>query len=228
MKKYYKFEMNLEFLNIFAIVLFIVGYIIMQLLGYDLWSNSYSHNIFIYMLIWFLLHEAIHGIGFTLLGKNNYKKIVFGIELEKGIFYCACKQVISKANIILALILPLIIIGFITLGIGMSINSNILIFLSLVNISGAAGDIVMTLAILRMKNIEYLDLDDTTGFYILSNNDLYGKSYPGLRITKDGEYDSNIMISKDYTRFKVTKKSWYIIICLIIITIILNILGGIL
>lgn len=228
MKNYYRFEMNLKILNIFAIALFVIGYIIIKGLGFDLWENSGGPIIFIYMFIWFLLHEAIHGIGFSLLDKKDRKKIVFGIELEKGIFYCMCKQAISKKNVILALVLPLIIIGFITLGIGITIKSNILLILSLVNISGAAGDIVMTLALLKMKNIEYLDIDDTTGFYILSKNDISNKKYLGLKIVESGKYNPNTMVAKDYRRLKITKKSFYIIIGLIIFTIILNILGGVL
>jgi hypothetical protein len=132
-----------------------------------------------------------------------------------------CKQVISKINIILALILPLITIGFITLIIGIAINSNTLILLSLINISGAAGDIMMTTAILRMKNVQYFDTDDTTSFYIISENDLLQRKYLGLNIKETGIYNSDIT-AKDYQKIKITKVSWYIIAVLILLTVILN------
>jgi Protein of unknown function (DUF3267). len=224
MKKYFRFEMDLKFLNIFAIILFFVCFGILYIFKYDLWNNMYNMNIFIYMLILFMLHEIIHGIGFALLGKKDLKKIVFGIELEKGIFYCMCKQKISKANILLALILPLIVLGFILLAVGIIINSYILMFLAVVNISGAAGDIVMTIAIFKMRNIEYLDTDDTTGFYILSENNMSDKKYLGLKIIEEGIYKENEIIAKDYTRIKITKKSWSILIGIIVLTILLNII----
>lgn len=224
MKSYYRFEMDLKFLNIFTILLFVICYIFMLLAGYNIWNIEYGKNIILFMLIWFLFHEVIHGIGFSLLDKKNLKKIVFGIELEKGIFYCMCKQRISKANIILALILPLIVIGFITLIIGLLINSNLLIFLSIINISGSSADIAMTIAILKMKNVQYLDTDDTTGFYILSNEDISNKKYIGLKIIEMGIYDSDKIVAKDYTKIKITKISWYIITGLIVCTILLNIL----
>lgn len=222
MKKYYKFEMNLKFLNIFTFILFFGSYIILKILGYDIWNNTFNFNLLIYIFAWFILHEIIHGIGFLLFGKNNSKNIVFGIELEKGIFYCMCKQVINKLNIIAALILPLITIGFITLLIGILFNSNLLILLSILNIAGASGDIMMTIAIIKMRNIEYLDTDDTTSFYILSEDDISNKKYLGLNIVDNGIYDPNIIKAKDYTRIKVTKISWYVIIILIIIMLLIN------
>lgn len=224
MKGYYRFEMDLKFLNIFTILLFVICYIFMLLAGYNIWNIEYGKNIILFMFIWFLFHEVIHGIGFSLLDKKDLKKIVFGIELEKGIFYCMCKQRLSKANIILALLLPLILIGFITLILGLLLKSNLLLFLSIINISGSSADIAMTIAILKMKNVEYLDTDDTTGFYILSNEDISNKKYLGLKIKETGIYNSDKIVAKDYTKIKISKISWYIIIGIIVYTALLNIL----
>ena len=68
---------------------------------------------------------------------------------------CLCKQNISKKNILISLLFPFIFIGVITYVIGVLFNNSVLIWLSILNISGCSGDLMMFLGLLRLKNFEY-------------------------------------------------------------------------
>lgn len=219
--KYYIYKLDLIFLNVMAIV--VLG--IMVVLTHFLTGNfdfitDVNLNYFLFLVGWLILHELLHGVGFLSLGKVKNKNVVLGAELEKGIFYCMCKQKISKLNILISLLYPLVLIGIVTYVIGLIMGNNLLIFLSIVNISGAVGDMVMTYDILVMPNdIMYLDLDDTTSFTILSKKDLNKKKYLGIELDGYGEYTDKIK-AKDYTKFKISKGSvWFFIIFLILIII---------
>jgi len=101
------------------------------------------------MFIWLIIHELLHGLGFILFNEVNPKNITLGMFLEKGVFYCMCKQKISKKVILTSLLFPLTIIGIITLIIGMIINNYELVCLSILNIVSAIGDIMMTIYFLK-------------------------------------------------------------------------------
>ena len=142
-----------------------------------------------------------------------------GMKLEVGIFYCMCKKEISKARILWSLLLPLVLIGFITLIIGIIIDSPTIILLSLINIVGAIGDIIMTINILRMPDIKYLDLDDPIGFTLLSNEPLDNKKYFGLLIKEKGKYNKKLK-AQDYTRLVISNPSKAIMVILILFILI--------
>ena len=103
--KYYKYSLNMKVLNIFSICLFIPFYIIILLLGY---SSYINFNCLILYFLWMFLHEFLHGIGFSLSPSIDHKKIVYGANLEKGIFYCMCKDLISKKNIMISQVLKIV------------------------------------------------------------------------------------------------------------------------
>ena len=224
---YYTYKLNMTTLNILAIVLFIIiGPIIYIIERNDLYIIKLPISIFfILMFIWLIIHELLHGIGFILFKSVKLENITFGMFLEKGIFYCMCKQNIGKKIILTSLLFPITIIGFITLIIGMIINSYELVFLSILNIVSSIGDIVMTIYFLKCpKDIIYLDLDDCTSFTVLSDKDLDNIKIPGIILDKKGIYDKKKMIAKDKRKLVISKLSivLIIIIMLLIITTIVN------
>lgn len=216
--KYYTYKLDLMILNILAVVMIVFMTILTFMITGSL---SFIENVnlfsFIMIVLWMILHEILHGIGFMSLGKVNRNNVVFGAELEKGIFYCMCKEKISKTNILIALLFPLFFIGIITYIIGIFIGNDLLVLLSIFNISGAIGDILMTIDILMMpKDIMYLDLDDTTSFTILSNEELSNKKFFSIKLSKYGKYSDRIK-AKDYKKLKVSKGSFYVLIFFIIL-----------
>ena len=217
---YYTYKLNLFLLNILDFALLILLFVLTYFLTGNLDVLDIKMSWIIILIFWLMLHEIFHGIGFIILGKVKVKNVIFGAELEKGIFYCMCKEKISKLNILISLVFPLFFIGIFTYIIGLITNNNLLLFLSIFNIAGAIGDIVMTFDILRMpKDIKYLDLDDSTSFTILSKSDLKNKKYLGLILDDSGVYTSSLK-PKDYKRLKISKTSIIILAILILLIIV--------
>ena len=228
-KTYYTYTLNMTIINILAIILFIiVGSIIYLIEINDNYIINLSiSNLFLIMFIWLVIHELLHGIGFLIFKEVNKKNITLGIALEKGVFYCMCKQNIGKKIILTSLLLPITIIGFTTLIIGMIINNYELVYLSILNIVSSIGDIVMIIYFIKCpRDIIYLDLDDCTSFTVISNTSLDNIKVPGITLSKKGIYNPALMYSKDKRRIVISKLS-YILLIIIFILIIISISKGI-
>lgn len=224
--KFYTYKLNMTTINILAILLFIIiGGLVYFIERHDNYSMNISLELFfILMFIWLIIHELLHGIGFAIFKSVDNKNITFGMFLEKGVFYCMCKQNINKKVILTSLLFPVTIIGVITLVIGMIINNYELVYLSILNIVSSIGDIVMIIYFLMCPNdIIYLDLDDCTSFTVLSRQPLDDIYVPGIILEKQGLYNSKKMISTDKRKIVISKLSYIllgIIFILAIITII--------
>lgn len=224
--KYYTYKLNMTVLNILAILLFIlVGGIVIFLEHHDNYIVTLPMTIFfILMFVWLIIHELLHGIAFALFKSVKKENITFGMFLEKGVFYCMCKQNIGKKVILTSLLFPITIIGFLTLIIGMILNNYELVFLSILNIVSSIGDIVMTIYFLKCPNdIIYLDLDDCTSFTVLSNKSLDDIKVSGIILDKKGIYDPKKMVAKDKRKLVISKAS-YVLIIFILLLIIINII----
>ena len=143
-----------------------------------------------------------------------------GILLEKSICYCMCKQLISKKRILISLLMPLIFIGIITLIIGIFINDMTLIVLSILNISGCSGDIIMFMFAVKLPNdIKYYDLDDPTSFNIMTNKEINPKPF-GLKLMGIDDYNEEIIKAKENKKITISKWSSIILLILIIAIIV--------
>lgn len=220
---YYTYQFNMMTLNILSILLFIVvGGFVLRIEYHDHYEPTMPFmTLLILAFLWLILHELLHGMGFAVFKSVKKENITFGITLEKGIFYCMCKQNISKKVILTSLLFPVTIIGFLTLIIGMILNQYELVFLSILNIVSSIGDIMMTIYFLKCPNdIIYLDLDDCTSFTILSSTSLENIHVPGMKLIQKGKYDQNKMKSKDKRKIVISKSSYIVIIIIIIIVLI--------
>ena len=222
-KKYYLFKMEMGPLTMVSFILFFIMIGLTYLLGY-IESINYvlNMNIFLLLIIYFsylFLHELLHSFAYVIYG-GKYNKITYGISLELGVLYCLCKQNISKKNILHSLMYPLIFIGIITYIISIIFNLPILLWLSIFNISGCSGDIIMFIFISKLKNIEFSEMDDPISFAIYSKNDVSKISHYGLEyIGEKVKIERN-----DFTKIKVSKQSYYILAIMIILSILFSIL----
>ena len=226
--KYYTYQFDMKILNLLAILLFIlVGGFVWWLKYPDTYQPTMPFpTLLIIALLWLLLHELLHGLGFSIFKSVKKENITFGLALEKGVFYCMCKQNIKKPIILTSLLFPVTIIGMITLIVGMLLNQYELVFLSILNIVSSIGDIMMTIYFLKCPNdIIYLDLDDCTSFTVLSTNSLETIKVPGINLIKKGIYNKNKMIAKDKRKLVVSKPSYILIIIIIVIALAKLILG---
>ncbi len=203
--KYYRYSMNMLKLNIFCVILMLFVFF---LIGYMGIFSYLDFRCLILYFFWMFLHEFIHGIGFYVSGAKH-KNIVYGANLEKGIFYCMCKEKISKRGIMVSLFFPFIFIGVITLIIGLIIDNPILTILSLLNIAGCAGDIAMIISFVKLPSFSYVDLDDCTGFVLVSKNDLSKYKLFGMDLVESGSY-SKLGHASDYKKFTISKLSWIV------------------
>lgn len=204
-KKYYIYEMNLNILNILSLVLFFG----MLLLTYFLYQFHILNNwdypvglIFVLMIPYLILHEVIHSIFYVLFGAD-FKNITYGAHLEKGVLCCLCKQKITKKNILFSLMAPFVLIGVVTYIIGVVIDSPLMISLSIVNISGCAGDLIMFFDFLGVKDFQYSEFDNPTAFALYGNEDLKKKKLFGLTYLEEAK---NLKI-KDLKKLTISKTS---------------------
>ena len=162
--------MNPVLMNISAVILYLL-IIIPLYIFYKEELFNVNISAYVILLLWFILHEVFHYLGFLINKNIDAKDLFLGMYIEKGIFYCMCKKEIDKKGILIALSFPFMFIGVITLIIGIIFNINTLIFLSTINLAASIGDILMFIQILRFPNdIKYTDIDDSTGYVIISPN----------------------------------------------------------
>lgn len=207
--KYYIYQMNLKVLNISSIFLLLIVGLICLIIDKNFVINSINYlfngnntiYFFLYYFIYIILHELLHSLSYVLYGAK-FDKIEYGMEIEKGILYCLCKQDISRKNILNSLFFPLFYIGIVTLIISYIINSYMLFLLSISNIVGCIGDIIMFIFIVRLsKDIKFSEYNDSTSFGIKSKEDIsnmkpFGLKYLGTKEELDRKINKKINISK--------------------------------
>ena len=223
-KEYYIFKINLKILNVISILIFILLFgitllfypnIIVSFLEKSK-SINYYLMLFPVMIIYFSFHEIFHAIGYILHGAN-WKKITFGMELEKSIFYCLCKQDISRKNILNSLLFPLFYLGIVTYIISIIFNFPLLLILSILNICGAAADVMYFVFIIKLKqNINYSELDSGISFAILADYDVTKVRHIGLDFIEKRD----IIKRTDFKKIKISKLSFAVLVlCLLLIVI---------
>ena len=202
-KKYYLFEMQPTSLNIISILILFVVVIFTVLLGkFSIIFDNYGISL-ILMLPYLVLHEILHSVAYVIHGAD-FKNITYGAHMEKGILCCLCKQNITKKNILISLVYPLIFIGIFTYVIGILTNCGVLIFLSILNISGCSGDIIMFIALSRLENFEFSEYDNPLAFGLYTKEDLSNKKMFGLKYL--GTQDE--LEKKDLKKVRVSKVSY--------------------
>ena len=146
MKKAYIYKMRLVPANILAIIIFIVLMLVTSLV-FDIGYTSFEIQLSaILMIVWFILHELLHGLGFYLGGVKR-KNIKYGVALEKGILYTLGLQEVTKKGILTSLQMPFTVIGLLTYVIGIVFNIPILVLLSIINFTGASMYIMIFISI---------------------------------------------------------------------------------
>lgn len=202
-KNYYLFKMNTLFLNGFSLILIVLC----SLLFILIYGNKTievlrsSMNIIIVLYIpYLILHEQLHSLAYVIYGAD-FKNITFGAHLEKGVLCCLCKQRINKKNILHSLLYPFIIIGVLTLIIGLIVNYPVLVILSLINIAGCSGDLVMFYHLSKLNDFEFSEYDDPIAFGLYTKNDfsklnMFGLDYVGKKARLERKDLRKVVISK--------------------------------
>ena len=214
-KRYYLFKLNLTTLNILSIIIFVFMLIISSLF-FEFNIMNLSNNWF-GLLFWYLvyafIHEILHAISYVVNGAK-FNKVTFGILLEKGILYCLCKQNISKKNILISSVCPLVVIGLVTYIISIIYNLPLLMFMSILNIAGSAGDIVTFMYLRKIKSFEFTEMDDPTTFALYSSKDVSKIKHFGLKFV--GRQDS--IKRQDFKKIDISIVSILLMLFLLIMS----------
>ena len=209
--------MNMNWLNVISIILFILP-VALTLFFYKI---GVIHNwnypmgiIFILLIPYLIFHEILHSIGYVLFGAK-YDHITFGAHIEKGVLCCLCKQTITKKNILISLLFPFFWIGVVTYILAIIMDWPILIALSIFNISGCAGDIIMFLDFLGIKDFEYCEYDNPTAFGLYSDKDFSQKKLFGLKYVET----TNQLDIHDLKKITVSKASIIVFVTILVVGI---------
>ena len=226
MKKAYVYKMNLVPANFLGLVVFILLLVLTSALNIDLLSvfNDLPFILILALLIlYMLLHELLHGIGYRITGSKS-NKIKYGVELEKGILYTLVLEEVPKKNILVSLQMPFVIIGIITYILGYILNIPLLLLLSIFNLMGASMDLVMFIYISKIKDVHYAETKASNEFILISKEDLTKKKSLFFRITEVKNYKKDDYIIKLDNKITITKASIIFTIIYLIFGIIITLI----
>ena len=226
MKKAYVYKMNLVPANFLGLVVFILLLVLTSALNINILSvfNNLPFIVILALLmIYMVLHELLHGIGYRITGSKS-NKIKYGVELEKGILYTLVLEEVPKKNILVSLQMPFVIIGLITLLLGYILNIPLLVLLSIFNLMGASMDLVMFIYISRIKDVYYAETKASDEFILISKEDLTKRKSLFFKIIEVNNYKKEDYIVKSDKKITISKASIIFTIIYLIFGIIITLI----
>lgn len=132
-------------LTIGLVILFIaIQYGCFKDFQFSFWQMIIGIILFFTLYIVFIvLHEAFHLIGFLIFGSVPFKSLKYGINLELGVAYATTDQPLPNHAMKKALLLPFWTTGVIPTLVGFYVNSTVLLVVGACLIAGAVGDFAM-------------------------------------------------------------------------------------
>ena len=97
------------------------------------------------------VHELIHGLTWSFFAPGGFKDIEFGIMKDSFTPYCTCGAPLAKGPYILGALMPLIVLGIIPTIVAYATGSMLLLYIGIVMIAAAMGDVLIVIEILRHK-----------------------------------------------------------------------------
>lgn len=128
-------------------------------------------------LLWFLvifsmaIHEVLHGAGWCMGAKEKWKSMYIGVMWESLTPYCHCKEPLQPGRYLIGSLLPGVILGA-GIYIASIITGNaMLLWLGMINILGAGGDIWIAWRVRKYRTGYVLDHPTECGFLIFQKQD---------------------------------------------------------
>jgi hypothetical protein len=101
------------------------------------------------MIIFVVIHEAIHLIGFRYIGGVPKEELDWGVNWKLGVAYAHTKKPITVKQMKKVLLLPLIPTGLLPIVIGVSIDYFSLSLLGVILTAGCFGDLILYQKLLK-------------------------------------------------------------------------------
>ena len=128
------------------------------------------NNIILITVAGVVIHELLHGIGWSLFAPSGFKSIRFGISWKFLTPYCHCKEPLRVKHYKFGGVLPLVILGILPSIIAIVIGNGFLLSFGIFFSWAAGGDIVSLFMLRNLDNNTYVsDHPDKLGFYIVEN-----------------------------------------------------------
>jgi len=127
------------------VILFVaIQYICFKDFDFSFWSMIGRSILFVILYIVFIvLHEAFHLIGFMVFGGVPFKSLKYGLNLELGIAYATTERPLPNHAMKKALLLPFWTTGVLPTIAGFYFNSTVFVLVGAFLIAGAVGDFSM-------------------------------------------------------------------------------------
>lgn len=127
-----------------AILFIAIQYICLKDFQFSFWQIIVGIILFFTLYIVFIvLHEVFHLIGFILFGGVPFKSLKYGVNLELGVAYATTDQPLPNHAMRKALLLPFWTTGVLPTLAGFYVNSTVLLLVGACLIAGAIGDFAM-------------------------------------------------------------------------------------
>lgn len=140
-------------------------------------NNYHPYSFLILLIIFFaliILHELVHGITWAIFAENHFKDIEFGFIVKSLTPYCTCTTALPKGVYVLGALTPLIFVGIVPTAVAIATGSIAWLFIGVIMIVSAAGDILIVHKILTYKStakeILYFDHPTTAGGIIFEKD----------------------------------------------------------
>ena len=149
--------------NVFSFVLFVPAAIVSMVLYLVIHSSEgivdsllgispLTYLLFVVVLLALIVvHELVHGITWAVFAEHHFKDIEFGFIRKYLTPYCTCKVALSKGAYILGAMMPLIVLGIIPTVIAIFAGSLFWLWLGIIMITSASGDILIVPKIVTYK-----------------------------------------------------------------------------
>lgn len=172
-------SINLKKANVLSAIMLIASNVIsfvLKMMVFKKWNYGLGEwdylLVILLCIIGFVVHEGIHAIAFLLSGASK-SSIKFGAIPKKMILYCTTTKPLSPKRYKIALISPLIVLGLIPLVISIVLLNYPYCFLFTLMISGAAGDVLMFLELLKHRDAKLvIDHPTEPAFYLIYDKGL--------------------------------------------------------
>ena len=124
---------------------------------------------FLVLIVGIVVHEAIHGLTWSIYAKGGHKAMKYGILKKMLTPYCHCTEPLKLKHYIIGAAMPGLLMGVLPAIIAIAIGSPTLLMLAIIFTLVAIGD-AMIINLVRKEDPESLVLDHPSeaGCYILT------------------------------------------------------------
>lgn len=127
----------------------------------------------LFVLLFAVPHELIHGITWMIVAKCSWSDIKFGVMWKKLCTpYCHCKVPMNVNQYSLALLMPFIVLGVLPSLLSLVVGSSFLLFYGILGIVGATGDIMMAWSLRKESgNSKIYDHPSAAAFFLFDTDE---------------------------------------------------------